>query len=150
MRLSDRPWADDDPDADGLSDGAAQPARSDELADRLTRLPPGHPSADAAGGADRSGDEPASDDLDAYDLDGDDLDADDLDDADPSLGEIGSGGPDGGAAGARGRPQRGAADSSPWGELGGPTAARSPYRPWFGADGASDPWFASPARATPG
>jgi hypothetical protein len=148
MRLPDRTRAGDDPDPGDVSDGLDQSAWSDDLSDRLARLPPGHPSADAAGRSDRSGSEP--DDLYADDLYADDLYAGDLDAAGPGRGEVGSGAADGSAAGAHARQQRGTADSSPWGEPGGPMAARTPYRPWFGADGPSDPWFAAPARVTRG
>jgi hypothetical protein len=153
MRLPDRTRAGDDPHPEDLSDGLDQSAWSDNLADRLTRLPPGHPSADAAGRSDRTGSEPDdvyADDLYADDLDAGDLEAGDLDAAGAGRGEVGSGGADDSATGAHARQQRGTPDSSPWGELGAPIAARSPYRPWFGADGPSDPWFATPGRVTRG
>jgi len=49
-----------------------------------------------------------------------------------------------GAAGRPAGPIRGGTRSEAptgWGELGGPPT-RSPYRPWFSAEGAADPWFA--------
>jgi hypothetical protein len=72
--------------------------------------------------------------------DGDEPDAAALGD-DADLEEIGgvpgqAGGP---PVPARGGPRSDA--STGWGELGGPSA-NSPYRPWFSAEEAADPWFA--------
>jgi len=114
-------------------------ADADDLAGRLTRLPAGHPSADPALA------EPGVDDLGLDDVEPGDSeplneDADDLDyvdDLDPT--DISPEDPDDGATAGDRRPRQ-TGDFAAWGEPGGP--ARSPYRPWFGADGARDPWFA--------
>jgi hypothetical protein len=148
-------------------------ARPDDLVGRLTRLPVGHPSADLAGDADEydlDPDDLGTDDLDPGDLDpGDlgtgDLDPGDLDPGDLDCEDFGSddtgsddvGRDDSGsdAIGSDGVGSDGAANvaatgdirpgrrgpTPAWEELGGP--ARSPYRPWFGAGGATDPWFAA-------
>jgi hypothetical protein len=76
-----------------------------------------------------------------------------LHDADDVLDDVPPGDdPDsGGVAGEPGEASRPAAPdpggrrpeaSADWGELGG-LPARSPYRPWFSAEGAADPWFAA-------
>jgi hypothetical protein len=130
MRLSDRPWAETNAHgAENLRAGWDHQSRPDDLAGRLTRLPPGHPSADPAGAPDDDlGPEPVDpDELDPDELDPDELDPDDLGPEGP--------GPDGDIRpGRSGHPQV-------WRELG--ESARSPYRPWFGAGGATDPWFAA-------
>ena len=122
MPMPDRPWADTDAGGSGdLSFRRDYPARSADLAERLSRLSAGHPSADLADCDDAWDDEP------------------DPGSAGPdnAVGDAGAG-----AAGPHGWLPRHAADTGTGNELGGP-AARSPYRPWFGADGASDPWFAA-------
>jgi hypothetical protein len=143
MRPADRPWAETDADRVGdLTAGREYPARSDDLAERLMRLPVGHPSA----GADEpAGDEPGANGLDdgwgEIDQSKSDL-GDDLGQDDTGCGDDTGSGDAGGAAAARARQPRPAPDTSAWGERVGPSA-RTPYRPWFGADGASDPWFAA-------
>jgi hypothetical protein len=121
MRPKDIPGAPGRVDA---ADGLA--ADRDDLADRLHRLPPGHPSAasDGAGGrADQAadggeGESPERDD---------DLDPD----HDP-----------GGAGAASAEPEaragdRHAASTRPPGALG----SGEPYRPWFAGTEPADPWF---------
>ena len=65
------------------------------------------------------------------------LDQGEPDQGEPDQGELGQG-----DSGALPRTARHAGDTSAWAELGGQLAPRSPYRPWFGADGVADPWFA--------
>jgi hypothetical protein len=138
MRAPDRPWA--ETNADGIH-------RSDRLADRLTRLPAAHPSADLT----------AHPDWDDHDPDALDRDEDALDDMDPTdaepgrtgrydqppddldSGPVDPGDEDGQAPADRFRPRRGLESAALDGLAG---QDRSPYRPWFSGDGASDPWFA--------
>jgi hypothetical protein len=159
MRLSDRPWAETNAHGtENLRAGRDRQARPDDLVGRLTRLPAGHPSADLAGNGDEYELDP--DDLGAAELDPGELDPGDLDPDDPDCEDVGPDdtgsddtgsdgiGSDGiGAAGADNdaaigdirRDRRGPAPT--WDELGGPR--RGAYRPWFGAGGATDPWFAA-------
>jgi len=126
MRAPDRPWPDINGDnAEYPRSGWDHRPRSDDLAERLTRLAASHPSADVADPDDLSVDDGDSADLDA---DGGDVESGPGDAADEAP-----------AGGSR---QRHSADSSDWTDLGGNN--RGPYRPWFSADGASDPWFAEP------
>jgi len=139
-----------------------------DLADRLARLPSGHPSAwratdrgdadyrepsrdewwhraadgeqdEAAGEPDDVGDEP------------DDV-ADEPDDTfpeDAELGEAADQPVDAARQAVRARGGRRSAASSGWGEL-AEASGRSPYRPWFSADGTGDPWFAVGSLTGPG
>lgn len=138
MRVPDRPWAETNDDGS---------ERSDRLADRLTRLPAGHPSADLAADPDQDhqnlgGTHPAHARFDGGDradaapdgLEPDDLGADDLEPGPAGPGDGGDGAP------IAGFWPRGSAEPSTWDALGGQD--RRPYRPWFSADGAGDPWFA--------
>lgn len=123
MRVPDRPWAESSADTSEIS------AR---LADRLVRLPAGHPSADIAADPDQdhqNPDGPGADDVAPED-------------------EPGSAGPGegGGEARAAGFRPGGRSEPASWDAPGGQD--RSPYRPWFSADGAGDPWFAEPAEWT--
>jgi hypothetical protein len=145
---------------------ADQPGADRGLAHRLSRLPTSHPSAWRA--PDRAGEDyrdqrreewwhPAADgehddggwepaDVagepdecagDADEFSGDPGDAPTDDDADPE-DPAGAPGDAGGRPPVRG--ERWPQASPRRGELGG-WSARSPYRPWFSADGAADPWF---------
>ncbi len=144
MRLSDRPWAETNAHGtENLNGGWDHQARPDDLASRLTRLAAGHPSADPAGDAD--GDDLDTEDVGPEDLGPESLDPDDLDPDDEVPenlvpDDVGSDDPEKGDA--AGDIRAGRREAMPaWGELGEP--ARSPYRPWFGADGVTDPWFAA-------
>jgi hypothetical protein len=117
MRAHDRPWVEND--ADGGE-------RSGRLADRLTRLPAGHPSADVA-----------------------DADSPEPDDHAPDDIEPGPVGPGDQVDGPSGGFRRRSAEPVTWDALGGKDKDHSPYRPWFSADGASDPWFAEPPMDEP-
>jgi len=137
-----------------------QPAADRGLAHRLSRLPSSHPSAWPA--ADRAEAEygerqleewwrPADDtERDDAAADGGDVDPEDCDDEpdavppgdDAELADVVGVPGDAArppAAGPGGRRSEAPAGA---GELDGPPA-RSPYRPWFSADGAADPWFAA-------
>lgn len=144
MRVPDRPWAETNAyGADGLRVGWDHQARSDGLAERLTGLLAGHPSADLRADPDwRDWDPEGPDDLGAEDFSAEDLvhEDEDPDGLPPDDLESGAGGPAGsdlaGGIGTRrsaGMPRDG---------LGGD--ASTGYRPWFAADGAGDPWFAAP------
>ena len=146
MRLADHPWA----ETDAESADRRQPDRSDGLADRLSRLAAAHPSAGADEPAWDGG--PAADDLGRDDLGVGELGESDLRESDLGEGDLGEGdlgaraadpgSGDAAAAAAGARRPRLIAAASTWGELAAP-GARTPYRPWFGADGAGDPWFAA-------
>jgi hypothetical protein len=151
--------------ADRARSQADQPAAGRDLAHRLSRLPSGHPSAwpaadrAEAGHGERQLEEwwrpradTERDDTEPGDTEPDGADAvpedyDDEPDAVPPgddadledvVGEPRDAArpPAAGPGGRRSGPPTGA------GELDGPPA-RSPYRPWFSADGAADPWFAA-------
>jgi len=154
MRLPDRGWAETKAYSAGdLRAGSDHRAEPDDLASRLTRLPAAHPSADMADDCDGAGLDPGDldpGDLDRADVDRSELDPGGLDRADVDPGDLDPDGldpgdtascdaDDGDAPGDL-RPHR-AGDTPTWGELG--DRARGPYRPWFGADGANDPWFAA-------
>jgi hypothetical protein len=133
------------------------------LANRLSRLPSSHPSAWPA--PDHVGAEYRERDreewwLPAADTEPDDTEPDDAEDDADLVPPDGADEPDAvppgddadleGVAGVPGdavrptAPARGgrrSEASAGWGELGGPPA-HSPYRPWFSAQGAADPWFA--------
>jgi hypothetical protein len=139
-------------------DQAGQPGAGRTLADRLARLPGGHPSAWPApdrGSTERrdprrldtgpdmadgevAGDEVAGDEVaaeqEAADEPNDEPPAGEDAEPDELPAQRGTGSQAG--PGPRGRPT-----AASGGELAGPMA-RSPYRPWFSADGAGDPWFA--------
>jgi hypothetical protein len=139
MRLPDRRWAETKAYSTGdLRAGWDHRAEPDDLAGRLARLSAGHPSADMADDRDDGGLDPG--DLDPGDLDRGGVDPGDLDPDGLDPGEAGSGDADEGASSGDLRPHR-AGGTATWGELG--DRARSPYRPWFGADDANDPWFAA-------
>jgi hypothetical protein len=108
--------------------GQAGQRRRDDLAERLARLPEGHPS----GYADTDLDECESDAPADLDVDPDDPDlAEEPAEQDPA-----EQGEERAARWARppGRPSgRGHGWSEP--------AHRDPYRPWFSGDAAADPWF---------
>lgn len=152
MRLSDGRWAERyGHGSENLHAGLDHQARPDELAGRLTRLPPGHPSADLEGEADDdpdpgdlNPDEVEPDDLGPEGVDPDDLEYDDLDPEDfaPDDGSDDVRPDDAENRAAAGDIRPGRSGHTPtWGELDEP--ARSLYRPWFGAGGATDPWFAA-------
>jgi hypothetical protein len=149
MRLSDRPWAETNAHStENLRAGLDHQARPDDLVGRLTRLPVGHPSADLAGDADEydlDPDDLAAGELDPGELDPGDMDCEDFGPDDTGSDDIGSdgNGSDGPEShGAIGDIRPGRSGPTPtWEELGG--SARSPYRPWFDAGGATDPWFAA-------
>ena len=145
MRSADRPGAGD------MDDEATLPWERDGLAERLLRLPPGHPSAShepdewwagtpvkpgndgrerAAADADVPEDarsEPADFDQDAADTKDD---AGDGEETDP-----------GGGGGQQARTSAHDSGRPRAGELGG-GAGRDPYRPWFATGGPAEPWFA--------
>jgi hypothetical protein len=126
---------------------------SGRLADRLTRLPAGHPSADGA-----ARDRPGSDGPETADLEFDDPESEgressgrEYDDREPDERapddlESTPVGPSERGYRAPHRP-RGSAEPVRWVTPGGED--RSPYRPWFSSDGASDPWFAEPLMSEP-
>jgi hypothetical protein len=141
MRIPDRPWA--QANADGSD-------RSDRLSERLARLPAGHPSADLA--ANRDWQHRYPDAADAGDAGPDDLDLappgpDDSapDDLPPDETELGHVDPGDGALAANVRPHGDRRSN-----IGDALDAkdRGSYRPWFSADGATDPWFAEPTERT--
>jgi hypothetical protein len=154
MRMPDWLPADSGQDGDFRA-GAGHDGRNADLAGRLARLPDGHPSAefDADDPWDEADDpwDEADDPWDEADDPWDEADdgADYLDlgqdgDRDHSAEDHDEAGEP--AASAR-RPQRsgehGPGGHPPWSGLGGPMRPRSPYRPWFAADGIGDPWFAA-------
>ncbi len=151
MRFPDRP------DADASSDDIRRRADGRDpagLAERLLRLPAGHPSgADAA---------PAAADGDPADGHPDERDPEEAvshlpwpddwvrresppepgnaaDDAGEPEPRADTGGQPGGGAPGIGRP---AAERSP-GAAAEPWASRGPYRPWFTVGEVPEPWFAS-------
>jgi hypothetical protein len=157
MRVPDRPLAETDADdGDGRPAGPDYRARSEGLAERLNRLLAGHPSADWAAHPDRSylnpddtdADDAGLDDWDAADdmsadylspgdlspcdADHDEVAPDDLESREVALG-------DGPGSGPR---LHSSPDPPNWDGLFG--EHHGPYRPWFSADRASDPWFAEP------
>jgi hypothetical protein len=97
------------------------------LAARLARLAAGHPSG--------AGDGEWTD----GEIFGDEPDGDEPDSEEPDSGKP-AGPPGHGGRGARGGAAGDGAVARP-----GPGAAtgHGPYRPWFSADGAADPWFAA-------
>ncbi len=147
--------------ADRFRPRADQAGTERDLAHRLSRLPSSHPSAwpapdhgdaenrepgevewwhpAAHGGQDEGAWEP--DDV----ADEPDDAADEPDDVPPSDdAELDGLADQPGGAGRQLAPARGGrltGASTGWGELAGPLA-HSPYRPWFSAEGAGDPWFA--------
>jgi hypothetical protein len=153
MRVPDRHWA--EARTDGSDNGGAgwrRHAGPADLAGRLARLVAGHPSADLD--ADPGQDDLDTDDLDPAEVDPRDLDPDHLGGPDPDSpgrdelnpDDLEAADIDAGVEAKRPatdgfRPLR-SPDPPSWDGFGG--AERSPYRPWFSADGASDPWFAEP------
>jgi hypothetical protein len=143
MRVPDRPWA--EKNADGTD-------RTGRLADRLTRLRAGHPSADLTADPEWYHEYPDATDPGDAGLEDVDRAAPDPDRAEPddlSPDEIESGSVDPGDRGdaeptANLRPRRSAEPTwdAPDGKNG------NPYRPWFSADGAADPWFSEPIEWT--
>jgi hypothetical protein len=152
--------AEDSPPAADDRGHADQPGAGRTLADRLARLRVGHPSAwpapDLASAERRDPRRPdaekdiADGQLPDGEVAGDEVAgeqevADSPNDEPPPGEEAGLDelpdrrGPGSQAVpGSGGRPT---AAGAGWSELAAPTA-RSPYRPWFSADGAGDPWFA--------
>jgi hypothetical protein len=147
MRVPDRPWAETNAYGDDSwrTDWDYQ-ARPGDLADRLKRLLAAHPSADRAAYGDW---DQNLDDLDPAEVDPDGPCHDEADpaDVDPADGEADvAAAPGDGADGVPGRGSRAgcSADSADVTPRGGPgVKEQDPYRPWFSADGASDPWFAA-------
>jgi len=153
MRVPDRPWAETSPDgSDNGGAGWRRHAGPEDLAGRLARLMGGHPSADLDPDPDLH--HLKTDDLDPGDVDPGDLDRghlaardadnpgrDGLDADDLQAADIDTGAEAEGSATDGLRPRR-SLDSPPLGGFG--AEDRSPYRPWFSADSASDPWFAEP------
>lgn len=159
MRQPDRPPRGTDLAEDGPHVGFPHEGAGRDVADRLARLPSSHPSAwpapgqrdaeyretglhqwwrlAAAGQDDAAGEQDIADEPDDVTdepedtLPGEDADPDEFADQPDDVGR----------RAVRARAGRRGEGSSEWDELGGPSAA-SPYRPWFSADGAGDPWFA--------
>jgi hypothetical protein len=155
--------------ADQFRSQADEPGADRGLAQRLSRLPSSHPSAWPApdySGAEyrerdreewwRPADDAGSPDAEPDDTEWAGTEPDDADLAPEDSADEPEAVPPGddadledtpgapGDASRRAAPARGGRrpeTSTGWGELGGPTA-RSPYRPWFSAEGAADPWFA--------
>jgi hypothetical protein len=157
MRFPDRP--DVDPSSDDSAARTERRGGAPGLAERLLRLPAGHPSGADARPA-RADTEPEDavshlpwpDDWVRHEGSepGDVADSADVADpadaadpaygADPADGEV--------KAGAGGQPERGQ-DGAGWAEAGrSPVAGaearegRDPYRPWFTGGDAAEPWFA--------
>jgi len=168
MPLADRPRGGTDLAEDSRPIAHALDQANRDLADRLARLPSSHPSAwpatnrgdadyrepsreewwhrasdgeqdEAVGQQDDMADEP--DDV------ADDPDGTFPEDAEPA--EVADQPDDAGRGAVRARGDRRTPASIGWGELAGPSG-RSPYRPWFSADGARDPWFAVGSSTGPG
>lgn len=162
MRPPDRPHgrtdlAEDSPRVADAHDHAAR-----DLAYRLARLPSGHPSARLATDwrnaeysepgreewwrpvADGRDNEAAGEQYDIADEpdDGADEPDDTLPSEDPELEEVADQPEDAGRRAVHPEAARLGKPSGMWGELAGTPSARSPYRPWFSAERASDPWFA--------
>lgn len=162
MRLPDRPYgrtdlAEDSPRVADAHDHAAR-----DLASRLARLPSSHPSARAATDwrnaeyseprreewwrpvPDGRDDDAAGERYDTADEpdDGADEPDDMLPSEDPELEEVAEQPEDAGTRAVRAQAGRRGELSGTWDELARPPSARSPYRPWFSTEGASDPWFA--------
>jgi hypothetical protein len=175
MPLADQPRGGTDLAKDSPPFADARDHANRDLADRLARLPSSHPSAwpatDRGDGdyrepspeewwhraADGEQDEAAGEQDDITDEPDDVADepddvADEPDDTfpeDAELGEVADQPDDAGRGAVRARGGRRTPASSGWGELAGPSG-RSPYRPWFSADGAGDPWFAVGSFTGPG
>jgi hypothetical protein len=132
MRVPDRRWAETNDD---------NCERTSRLADRLTRLAAGHPSADQADPGGLEPDDSAPGDSAPDDGAPDDSAPDDLEPGPVSPGDGVDRAPTAGFA------PSGSVEPGTW-HAGG-AKDRSPYRPWFGADGASDPWFAEPTMDQP-
>jgi hypothetical protein len=147
---------------------ADQPGADRGLANRLSRLPSSHPSAwpapDRVGAKYRERDReewwrPAAD-TESPETEPDDTEPDDTEPDDAGLVQESADEPetvppgdDADLEDVAGVPvdairpaapaggERRSEASAGWGELGG-MPAPSPYRPWFNAEGAADPWFA--------
>jgi hypothetical protein len=137
-----------------------------DLSYRLARLPSSHPSAGPAADwrhaeyselglrewwrpvADGQDDEAAGEPSDVADEpdDGADEPDDALRSEDAELDQVADEPEDAGRRALGARAGRRGEPSGTSGELTRPSA-RSPYRPWFSADGAGDPWFAVRAEA---
>jgi hypothetical protein len=160
MRFPDRPGS--DASSDDVPRRAERRDAAQRLAERLLRLPAGHPSGADSGPAPAGG-EPQEGDTEELvshpqwpedwvrreglpergdtASDADDPDPDpDLEPQAGAAGEPRSGGAGEGGA-AAGHPSAAAE----------PRVSRGPYRPWFTAGEAPEPWFASePSRPSPG
>lgn len=128
MRLPDRPEA-------GPIDAGASARGRDNLDERLSRLPDGHPSSPRSAHEDLGPDGSQADDL--------DLDQDGAEPPEPDTGEPGTGEPgteEPGTGGDAG-PQ---VPTAPAPRLtAGRARAGEAYRPWFADGGPADPWFAA-------
>ncbi|HUA42112.1 MAG TPA: hypothetical protein VMA32_11120 [Streptosporangiaceae bacterium] len=139
--------------------------RDRDLAQRLARLADGHPSAWLPADRAEWWRTPAADELDDWAAEQDEAPEDEdnaageseagqddaagqPDDADPGDAEAdGLAGSRLGAGGQAARGTRRTGASAEWADA----SAHSPYRPWFSADTAGDPWFAAaPGGATGG
>jgi hypothetical protein len=144
MRIPDRPWA--ETNAGGID-------RSGRLADRLTRLPAGHPSADLTADPEWYPEYPDAtdpgdagfEDVDPAAPDPDRAGPDDLAPDEIESGPVDPGDGGDGAPTDTLRPRRSAGPTT-WDAAQGMEG--DPYRPWFSADGASDPWFSEPIEWT--
>jgi hypothetical protein len=169
MPLNDRPGRQADLAEDSPQIADVRDHRNQDLAQRLARLPGSHPSAwaaaDRASSAYRQPDSaewwrtPADGELDDWTDEQDEAAEDDAageSDAweDDALGQPADGAPGddaetaglAGSSGGAGRHTSGGSGrtgaSAEWTDVSGPTA-HNPYRPWFSADVAGDPWFAT-------
>jgi hypothetical protein len=135
MRQADWPRAGVQGEGDGGDGRPDEPWRDDrpgqaDLAGRLARLTPGHPSAPRLDG------QLAADPAGAGQEDDGDLGNGP---ADPDFEPRERAGRTGDGAFAR----RGSAGPAPaWSPV--PAADRGAYRPWFSGEGTADPWFAGP------